>query len=277
MMTNKVIFLDIDGTILGFDGKVRDSAREAIRRAKANGHKLIVCTGRSGFQIIDEIMSMGFDGVISSAGAHVVSAGREIYHHCMEVETSRPVFEYLEKNRFAYAAHCSGHIAVNRRSFAALQEEFRRLMAEEDVVKYISSRSVIREDVWNGPELEKIVFYRSPFPISRIRNDLQPGFDVVQFSLDDSFQDAGEITSAGVNKATGMQVLLDSMGIDRADSLAVGDGPNDREMIEFAGVGIAMGNAGEELKRAADFVTDSIERDGVWKAFQRYGLIGGEN
>ena len=70
-----------------------------------------------------------------------------------------------------------------------------------------------------------------------------------------------------------MQRYLEYAGIAQEDTCAFGDGPNDREMLEFAGIGVAMGNAGEELKGCADFVAAPIDQDGLYRAFETLGVL----
>ena len=87
-------------------------------------------------------------------------------------------------------------------------------------------------------------------------------------------QMSGEMTKMGVNKATGMQRLMDELKIGREDTIAFGDGPNDVEMLQFAGTGVAMGNAIPAVKQYADMVTDKIDEDGLYHAFERLHLLG---
>ena len=70
-----------------------------------------------------------------------------------------------------------------------------------------------------------------------------------------------------------MEAICHHYGIRQEDTIAFGDGGNDIEMLQWAGIGIAMGNAGEETRAAADYVTDDVEKDGLWKAFEHFGLI----
>jgi hydroxymethylpyrimidine pyrophosphatase-like HAD family hydrolase len=77
----------------------------------------------------------------------------------------------------------------------------------------------------------------------------------------------------GVHKALGMDVLLAHLGIERTDTIAIGDSYNDLEMLAHAGVGVAMGNAPEEVRDAADESTGSVDEDGVRQAFERHGLL----
>lgn len=121
---------------------------------------------------------------------------------------------------------------------------------------------------------EKIIYYEAPFGVAQVHRDLAPYFDTVAISLEGMNDFAGEIGIAGINKATGMERYLREVGIDRSESIAVGDGPNDLQMMEYAGIGVAMGNALLSVKERADMVTDAIDCDGLYKAFVKLGLIG---
>ena len=85
--------------------------------------------------------------------------------------------------------------------------------------------------------------------------------------------DSFDFTPRGVNKHSGLAVLAKELGLTRADFIGVGDGENDLEMLAFAGVGVAMGNADEEVKEVADYVTTDIDDDGIWNACKHFNLI----
>ena len=96
---------------------------------------------------------------------------------------------------------------------------------------------------------------------------------MTESSFEAEMNDSGEITCKGINKAHGMQKYLAYAGIAQEDTIAFGDGPNDFDMLEYAAVGIAMGNAVEGLKSRADFVTKGIDEDGIAYALSKWGLI----
>ncbi|MBQ5359476.1 MAG: HAD hydrolase family protein, partial [Lachnospiraceae bacterium] len=83
----------------------------------------------------------------------------------------------------------------------------------------------------------------------------------------------GDLGVKGITKAHALQVLLDHLGASIEDTIAIGDGKIDIPMLKLCRWGIAMGNAGEETRAAADYVTDDVEKDGLWKAFEHFGLI----
>ena len=77
----------------------------------------------------------------------------------------------------------------------------------------------------------------------------------------------------GGGKSAGMQIFLDKYGFNRSESMAFGDGENDKEMLEYAGIGVAMGNAKDSVKAVADYVTDSVDDNGIENALRHFGLI----
>ncbi len=82
-----------------------------------------------------------------------------------------------------------------------------------------------------------------------------------------------DIIPKGGGKSAGIQKFLDENGMDASEVMAFGDGENDMDMIKFAGIGVAMGNAGDAVKAVADYVTDTVDNDGLAKALRHFGLI----
>ena len=94
----KVVFLDVDGTIVNNKGIIPESTKTAIRKAVENGHKMVVCSGRSLFQLPQMLLDLGFSGMITAAGGHVIADGKEIYHAVFDEEHRKWITEYMEKN-----------------------------------------------------------------------------------------------------------------------------------------------------------------------------------
>ena len=97
-MKTKVLFLDIDGTLVDFQGKIPESAKEALIRAKERGHHLVLCTGRTRFQVYPWLLDYGFDGLITGAGAQV-EAGRElICRHLVKQDSLAKAVAFLRES-----------------------------------------------------------------------------------------------------------------------------------------------------------------------------------
>ena len=271
-MQKKVVFLDIDGTMVDFDGVTPASTIQAIQMARKNGHKMIVCSGRSRYQIYGELLKIGFDGIIAAAGSYVECDGKEIFHQYIEETQRKMLADYLEKNKFTYVIQSTQKSIVNSRCAVILQEMYQKMNMPADRVKNLEGGVIISEEVWNYEQEEKAVYHHSPFSLEKVRYDLAPYFNVTALSFELE-EGSGEIGIAGVDKSTGMKRVLDYYGLTQNDTIAVGDGPNDMEMIDFAAIGVAMGNARTELKGIADMITDSVSEDGIYHAFEKLKLI----
>ena len=142
-----------------------------------------------------------------------------------------------------------------------------------DQIKDVFGNIILREDPEEAPKIEKALYYRCMEPASAVDAALDHAFTITDSSFKVTRFCDGEITCRGITKAAGMQHYLDFTGFSREDTIAVGDGPNDFEMIDFANIGVAMGNGEPSLKARADYVTTHIEDDGIFNAFSHLGLL----
>ena len=271
-MDKKVVFLDIDGTIVDFFGNIPESTKTAIRKARENGHYMVVCSGRSKFQIAKEVLDLGIDGIVAAAGAYVEYEGKVVYHKCMTKEQREKLGRYLKDNNFIFSIQTDTRIITTEKCKEKLTEGFVKAGASKKHIENTFGKMEIREDVWTPDNQEKAVYQTGPFPGDKVAADLAPDFENTPLSYNNQ-KNGGEITIAGVNKAIGMREFLKAAQVSVVNSVAVGDGPNDFEMIEFAGTGIAMGNAIPDLKDKADMVTTDINNDGIYNAFEKLGLL----
>ena len=273
--SQRVIFLDIDGTMVNFNGEILPSTVSALKAARRNGHYLVICSGRSRFQIDPRLLSLGFQGIVGGAGAFVEVEGKEVFHQYMEENHRKELAMFMEENKIAYSMQASNAIIMNAFS---KEHSFNRPdnnvseKVKEQFAKIIGMVEV-RTDPWVSPFIEKANYNDAPFTVQEMQEKLGAYFTVVGSSFSEPDDYSGEISVAGVNKASGMEHFLDAVGLRREDSIAFGDGPNDVEMLEYAGIGVAMGNAQKEAKNAADHVTDDIAEDGLARAFEKLGLI----
>ena len=300
----KVVFLDIDGTLVDYNGNVPESTKKAILQAKKKGHKMVLCTGRSKFQIPKELWELGMDGVIAGAGAFVeafdsaaekgitaaekglaatdetvsndskiTTKGTILCQMVIDAEHAKSSYDYLEGNGVLYCYQGEDGIVLNRRSCDGMFQIDRLNGMSDEMLENLHGVVHVTETPWLVPNLEKIIFYDAPFSLEKIKSDLLPYFDTVALSLSGTEGVCGEIGRNNIHKATGIRLFLEHVGVAREDSIAIGDGPNDLQMMEYAGIGVAMGNAKEEVKKLADMVTSDVAEDGIYHAFEKLGLI----
>ncbi len=265
----KVIFLDVDGTLVNHSQKIPESAKKALVKAKENGHHLVLCTGRT-HNIISQDLLQYFDGIVASAGAHIFWGDTAIFHSCIPKEALKKATEVLDSHGANYVLQGNNGRVANEVNKAALTEFF-SVTGEKDI-----SHTFVTETIANAYDREDIesgFYIHARGNIEEVQKEIGDVIKVTGASFGPERVFNGELTLNGVNKATGMERLLNHLGMTREDSIAFGDGPNDFEMIEYANMGVAMGNAIEELKAIANMVTDHIDEDGLYNGFVKLGLL----
>jgi HAD-superfamily hydrolase, subfamily IIB len=268
----KALFFDVDGTLVNFQGKMPASARTALKKAQQNGHQIVLCSGRSKIQIYPWLLELGFDGIIAATGAYVECGGKVLHRHFMTGEELRTITALLNEADACYSAQAGTRMITSAKHRERQIARFKRL-SDDEMIEQIWQHIELADDLVQYEDIEKLVYYESKMSVQQIRERLSGVCDVTESSFEEAIDDSGEITCSGIHKAFGMQKYIAYAGISQKDTVAFGDGPNDFDMIEYAGIGVAMGNAVEALKRRADFVTKGIDEDGVAYAMEELGLI----
>lgn len=272
---NKVIFLDIDGTLIGSEGILTEKTKEALRRAKANGHILMLCTGRPRCQVKGEFREENlFDGMVASAGAYVEFKGEEIYRNIIEPEALKTLMLTLREAKipslymnkdFMYATAWDWEaIKVFYESHAPGCTAFMEANIDKE------NRL---EDMDQLPQIEKMIFEEAPCTFETVQALVGDAYELVPSSFHKAEGCSGELACTGITKAHGMEFVLKHLGVAREDVIAFGDSYNDVEMLDFAGVGVAMGNAPSDIKQNADMVTEHVDADGLYYGFLKLELI----
>ncbi|MGV8907950.1 MAG: Cof-type HAD-IIB family hydrolase [Propionicimonas sp.] len=279
-MNHKAIFLDVDGTLVNDRGQVPDSARQAVRAARAEGHLVFLCTGRSPAELWPEILDIGFDGLIAASGAFVEIGEQVLVHHGLSAGEVRHVQAFFGARQVDIYFQANDGIYATRGVRAQLRQLIGGSVTDPEVRAELErgmfgfvDQILVDADPY-ATRITKVIYLFSPVPIDDLRAEFAGSFDVVPSSVPLFGPNSGEMTLPGVNKATGIDVLLEHLGVDRADTLAIGDSYNDLEMIQHVAIGVAMGDAPGAVKDVANEVTNSVDEDGIRQTFLRHGLMG---
>jgi hydroxymethylpyrimidine pyrophosphatase-like HAD family hydrolase len=278
----RAIFLDIDGTYADH-GVVPDAHVEAVRTARRKGHLVFVCTGRPLAMVPGHILDAGFDGVITGAGARVDLNGEVLKDTRFSAELAVRIVDTLDGNDVAYILEAPealhGRTGVDERLRRVLTPVFAGrsghdgvLSTDVDPVEDILGPVQYSDDL-RSVSYAKISCFDSPVPLTGLIAALGPGIGLIPSSLSALGDTAGEIFMAGTHKAVGIQVVEKYLGLTREDIVAIGDSANDIEMLEYAGLGIAVEDGHPKVLAVADRVTPGPAGNGVALAFAGLGLL----
>lgn len=277
----KIIFLDVDGTLTDYEGKVPSSAVTAIRRARENGHRVYICTGRSKAEVYSELWDIGLDGMIGGNGSYVEDHGTVIMHQCITMEQCRRIVDWLHSRKLEF------YLESNEGLFAS--EHFEK-EAESAIREYSGRKGKPDADqITVAGAFPEMIFggelYRSDLnKVSYLLGSYQDFLDTKEQFPDmenGTWGGAGEtalfgdLGVKGITKKNAIEHLLEYLGAGKEDTIAFGDAKIDIPMLEYCSIGVAMGNGGKEIKEMADFITDAVEEGGIFHAFVKLGLIEG--
>ena len=261
----RACFFDIDGTLWDRQNRIPQSAVRAIRALRRNGHKALLCSGRSRSYIFDEaLLAIGFDGIVSGAGAMLELNGETLFSHVFSPEQVLTAVQTAEE--FGYTPLLEGvrTISIRAEGFP-IPDYYDKLKRElGDVLEPLSRRW----GRWDDTSKLTVLGLPGARPMDELRQALSGAFDFLVHG-----PALAELVLPGVNKGTGLRAACEAMRLDVRDSVAFGDSANDAQMLEASGVGVCMGNGTDALKRLADLVTAPMEQDGVLVALERLGLI----
>lgn len=274
----RVIFLDIDETLVDHFGCIPPSATAAIRLARRRGSLVMLATGRSLRDIWPEVLDIGFDGVVAASGAHVTVGDDLVLERCMPDDQVERVSGFLEVSHLGYCLQSPEATFVSDRAQGAYEamvdelvdEGASRQVLEAGTFKFLHASGVHQKP--SAGRVTKIAYLAGGAARCHAAREF-PELDV--FATLHVTTEAGEMVAKGVSKALGLSAALAHVGGDAADAVAVGDSHNDLEMLALVGVGVAMGNATPDVLAAADLVVETPQRNGVEHALGQLGLLGG--
>lgn len=276
-MIYKLLCTDMDGTLLSKHHEISKENIEAVKKASAKGVKIAVCTGRlhsSAFYYASllEVKTP----VISSNGAFIREKDEDkiIYKSILKKEHCSKILEVCRNHGLNVSFHTPNTVFAETELFSAKNyKDFNKKLPEEGKIKIeILPKGTLEEifDKYEDDIVKAIVIEDEKLiELKKAKEELKSlgGLEVVS-----SFPNNFEIMSEGVSKGRAVEILAKAYGIKREEIICIGDNENDISMLQYAGLGIAMGNASEEAKKAADYVTDTNLNNGVAKAIEKFIL-----
>lgn len=256
----KAIFFDIDGTLISFNThKIPQSTINAIKELRQQGIKVFIATGRS-FSTISGIDELEFDGFITANGAYCVDASNNmISQNLIPKNNLEALLTYFKTKPLSCAVMSDKGNFINY-----VDETTMSLYGIVDI-----PLPIIRplEDCFMDDVYQLDLFMTEKQEVEIMAEVLT---DCEAARWHPSFAD---VNIKGNNKGTGIDRFIEKFGIKLEETMAFGDGGNDIEMLKHAGIGVAMGNARDNVKAVADYITDSVDDDGIVNALKYYKIL----
>ncbi len=281
MSDKKIIFLDVDGTLINYEAIMPKSAGEAVDLARKNGHKVYICTGCSKAEIAQRKLCE-LDGMIGGNGAYVEDNGTVVMHQGLSKEEVKHIVDWCNARKLGFYLEANSGMYCN---------DYMLTQGPEVMQKYALGKGADLENAKKGADAFVNGFIHLPTE-ELYRDDINK----VSFILS-SYQDHidskiefpeliantwggkdeqalfGDLSPKGITKKHAIDVLLKYLGRSAEDTIAFGDAKIDISMFELCNYSVAMGNAGQETKEAADYITTDVDDNGLWNAFKALKLI----
>ncbi|EJR39099.1 Cof-type HAD-IIB family hydrolase [Bacillus mycoides] len=256
----KVVFFDVDGTLLSeIDRSMHESTKEAIQRLIDKEIHVVVTTGRP-YSLCSQFKELGINTFISANGAHIKCADEVIHKSVLSSGIVHDISNFAELHGHS-VSYFTEEFVMN--GIASKDERVIRALNETlNLERYPDKVRNLSEEIYcvclYADEIEAQKFFER-YPA--LTFERFHGY--VMNVLEDS----------KVSKLTAIQKVLEHLKIWKSEAIAFGDGGNDVEMLQYVGLGIAMGNGGEELKTRADFVTKKASEGGILFALKKFNVV----
>lgn len=267
---SRLVFLDLDGTVVNADQQVPRSAREAIGAAVAAGHEVFMCTGRTPVEIYPWLWEVGFSGAVTGNGAVAVLRGDVIVDERIEAAELTQVERYLRS--------CDAAWMWQNPEGMFSPMDYLRVFGPglppgncvpgdwSDYVDLVSDRYFTCgvDRAAKG----MVTFFDPAVTLERVRAEIGHLVTVFNGSVGPREGLTVELSKLGVNKGFGLCRVAEALGRELADTVAVGDSSNDLEMMQVAGLSVAMGNGIGRVKELAHWTAPHIDEDGLAQALR---------
>lgn len=263
-MKKSALFFDIDGTLTNnHTGMIQQSALEAIKKARENGHLAFINTGRTICSVQPEIRKFEFDGFLCGCGTHILFHDSTLFWESLDEDRGREIIDKMISCKIDAVLE-----GVDDLYFTTDKSRFKELEFIRGVYgKHGLGHTKVGKDTR--------IKYDKFFIVTDALSDVDAFFEYISKDMEIIDRERGryEIVPKGFSKATAIDFIRRKFMMDMEQIYVFGDSANDLTMFQYAKHTIAMGEHSEALDGYTEFVTKKAEEDGIAFAMQHYGLI----
>lgn len=264
-----IIALDLDGTLTNSEKNITPRTFDALMKAQREGVRLVLASGRPTFGIsalANQLQLADYGGyVLSYNGGRIIDWCEKtvIFSQVVDQKLVPMLYDFAEKAQLPIVTYLPEAILASKNEGEYLEEE-----ARINGMPVVVAQNFVEEAMQIAGGSTKFLIPGEPEQLIQLESEMKAALSE-QMEVFRSAPFFLELPPKGIDKAQSLQRLLTHLGLERESLMAFGDGFNDLSMIQFAGQGVAMANAVEEVKSIADFVTTSNEEDGIAHALEQ--------
>ena len=270
-INKRLIVSDCDGTLLNSSNTVSERVRMAINEYVSCGGVFAVCTGRMLCSILPRVRELGLKGLVAAYQGSVIAdieSGKMLRQNSLNSADCAEICAFAEKHNFTCNAYSNEVLYTNIPAGDKGLETYETVTGVKAVIIDGAMSKFIRD---KKLACNKITFLVYPEDRERLYKLLQAEFSL-RFDVTCSAVCLVEVSPKGDDKGMALKYIADYFGIDLSSTVAIGDNLNDLSMIKIASVGVAVGNAVDELKMEADFIAVSNNEDAVAEVIEKFGF-----
>ena len=270
----RMIALDLDGTTLTSDRKISRRTREVFERCREKGVHVVVSTGRVFTALPEDVKAIrGIEYAITSNGAHIneIASGKSIYDDYLSAAAVDEVAKLYRELDAEIEVFFDGQAFIAEDYYNDIREHGLEYRSAEYVLwsrRPVSDVAALM--LSNRDRIENVNFCFSS--IEALEQNRAAVTAIPEATITSSFQTNLEVGGPNTSKKKALIELMKRLGIEREQLMCCGDAPNDIQMIEYAGLGVAVGNAWGGTKDHADYITGTNDEDGVAQAIEKFVL-----
>lgn len=270
MKMKKIIFFDIDGTLIGHSFALTKKNKQAIQKLRENGHLVFLSTGRPLSYIENEILDIGFDGIVASAGGTIYYQGQCIYECPLDLKTLKKAIKVLREYEIPYGLECKDYYYTG---FDLINKTIAKQIG-------IGQDKDIVINKFNQVKYKDVQYFNFDNPVSKLSGMIlnEKQYEILIKNLSDDFKIvrydfAIDIIQKKWNKGDGAKYIMEYLGIDFQNSMAYGDSLNDLEIMKVVACPIVYEKAPQELLNIAVDTFIDPDQDGIYHSLKKLELI----
>lgn len=270
----RTVFIDFDGTFAD-RGQVPIAHVDAVREARANGHQVLLCTGRPRSIVPTDLIDSVFSGLVGTAGAYVELDGQVLLDTRWPADIAVRALEFLDASGAAFLLEAPEAVYTTPEGGRRIEAMMSGVVWPEgsEPSENLILTGMQTPDTLSGVAFAKIAVFDCSVAVADLTTEISPLLTSVMNAMTGVAGHSGEIYLRHITKATGIDVVSAHLGLNRADVVAIGDSFNDLEMLEQAGISLAVEGSPEPVLAHADRVIPRPEDEGIVQAFVDLGLI----